>query len=44
MNCIYETCCDRCEYQDCINDDGICTMYEPDIDEESNEDEDDDEY
>lgn len=44
-DCIYGPCCGRCEYQDCINSDGICTMYDPECnypDEEDYDDDDDD--
>lgn len=41
--CIYSDDCEGCEYEDCINDEGICTMYEPDYNYEDNEDDDVDE-
>lgn len=26
--CIHSDCCDGCEYEDAINDEGVCEMYE----------------
>lgn len=39
MGCVYGPC-GGCEYEDCINDDGVCTMYDPELsDEDSVDDE-----
>ena len=39
-DCIYGSCFD-CEYEDCINDEGICTMYDTEENDEDDEEDDD---